>query len=320
MIDRLPLPFLYIKWVGILLPPGPEPFHHEAPSTFHGPLNSMESKTLLDRQQEAFTKYINHYDEWNKRHGVSQLPSVRYHESRSESQAKSPGTPWFLGIPLQVLDLLFKALALMSFGHSDLTHLLTVMMLVEEEHDEEGWIAGVDRLSNRLNNVLITGGLLLATTAAFITTTPPKDAMINYTVRGPYLCLLAAFSLLIGGVIVGSASVVVMSKVRPSWVMQVMFAERFHVWGFMLLLAYPFLSIGIATLFIAFGLFSGIWVARDAGIQGACAIVLLLPLSMGGLFVYMWARTAIKQVPWGDSCNSKELLSNGTNSPPEAIV
>ena len=57
--------------------------------------------------------------------------------------------------------------------------------------------------------------LLLATTATFITTQPPKMEIIDYTQRGPYICLLTSFALLLFGVIVGSAAQFVISSCTP---------------------------------------------------------------------------------------------------------
>jgi hypothetical protein len=63
--------------------------------------------------------------------------------------------------------------------------------------------------------------LLLATSSVFITTAPPRASMVNYTLRGPYICMLASFGLLIGGIIVASVCVLVSSKARPYWAEQV---------------------------------------------------------------------------------------------------
>ncbi|KAL1718969.1 hypothetical protein EV715DRAFT_290870 [Schizophyllum commune] len=102
--------------------------------------------------------------------------------------------------------------------------------------------------------MLLVAGLLLASAATFLTTEPPRDEILNYTRRGPYICLVASFGLLIGGIIVGGACVLVTSKVQAYWSEKVLYADRFHVYCTLIMLSYPFFSIGIATLFLAFGM------------------------------------------------------------------
>ncbi|KAJ7108490.1 hypothetical protein C8R44DRAFT_636471, partial [Mycena epipterygia] len=95
--------------------------------------------------------------------------------------------------------------------------------------------------------------LLLATSAVFIMTVPPRPGMVNYTLRGLYICMLGSFGLLIGAIIIAAVSFLIMSRVRPSWAERVMYGNRFHVYCTLITLSYPFFSIGVGTLLLAFG-------------------------------------------------------------------
>ncbi|KAJ6548195.1 hypothetical protein DFH09DRAFT_1039670 [Mycena vulgaris] len=141
--------------------------------------------------------------------------------------------------------IVFDLLCIISFGHAGLEPIWAAIKL-EEEGDE-----GIDQICDRLNNILLVGSLLLATSAAFITTTPPRESIVNYTLRGPYICMLGSFGLLIGGIIVASGCVLV---AKPYWSEQVLYADRFHVYCTLLTLSYPFVSIGGAALLLAFGM------------------------------------------------------------------
>ncbi|KAI5822691.1 hypothetical protein K523DRAFT_345355 [Schizophyllum commune Tattone D] len=124
-----------------------------------------------------------------------------------------------------------------AYGHAGLEPVWAAVRLEEEAGDGSFWEAR----------------LLLASAATFLTTQPPRDEILNYTRRGPYICLVASFGLLIGGIIVGGACVLVTSKVQAYWSEKVLYADRFHVYCTLIMLSYPFFSIGIATLFLAFG-------------------------------------------------------------------
>lgn len=80
-----------------------------------------------------------------------------------------------------------------------------------------------------------------------------------------------------------------------------LYANRFHVHCTLIILSYPFFSIGTAALLLAFGLYlilksvsmvltdfpgllSAVWTANDPGVQGASALMLILPISMSVLF------------------------------------
>ncbi|KAJ6577006.1 hypothetical protein DFH09DRAFT_1148965 [Mycena vulgaris] len=142
--------------------------------------------------------------------------------------------------------------------------------------------------------MLVVASLLLATSAAFITTVPPRVSILNHTLRGPYICMLTAFGLLLGGIIVASVCVLVTAKSRPYWSEQVLYADRFHVYSTLIMLSYSFFSIGAAALSLAFGTLAAVWCAEDLRVQAAAPILVLLPLSMAVLFGVSCATAAAK--------------------------
>jgi len=117
----------------------------------------------------------------------------------------------------------------------------------------------------------IEATLLLATSAVFLTTQPPRVSIVNFILRGPYICILSAFGLLIGGIITASGTVLVVTKSTPDWSQsvrcnsrsahcllsevgfQVLFGNRARVYSVPIMLSYPFVAIGIATVLLAFG-------------------------------------------------------------------
>lgn len=163
---------------------------------------------------------------------------------------------------------------------------------------------------------------MLATTAVFITTVPPKPSVVHYTLRGPYICILGSFGLLIGGIIVASACVLVACKVRPFWLEKVCYcnlinpscvstnAERAGViresfprllhahhailpvllhrtWHTPLESGYahkPARSIMPPNSHRLSGILSAVWCADDPGVKGAAAILLIMPVSLAVLF------------------------------------
>lgn len=124
------------------------------------------------------------------------------------------------------------------------------------------------------------GGLLLGAIATFVTSNPPQTAMFDYNQRGPYICLLACFGLTLGNLIVGSALSYGLSLATPTWYREVSTLKRAlfalltmltdvvlspshgnktflgspsRICCTLVLLSYPFLSIGMATSVGALG-------------------------------------------------------------------
>ncbi|KAJ7915014.1 hypothetical protein B0H13DRAFT_1872518 [Mycena leptocephala] len=159
---------------------------------------------------------------------------------------------------------------------------------LEEEGDDSVWVEETRQHCDRLNNLLVVGSLLLATSAAFITTVPPRPASADYTLRGPYICMLSAVGMLTGGIIVTAVSFLVLTKHSPTGrnatPFQVLYGSRFHVWSTLILGSYPIVSIGAATMLFASGILSAMWASEDFALKASSLVILSLPLSMGVLF------------------------------------
>ncbi|KAJ7716937.1 hypothetical protein B0H16DRAFT_1338520, partial [Mycena metata] len=100
--------------------------------------------------------------------------------------------------------------------------------------------------------------LLLASIAALVTTVPPRDAILNYTLRGPHICLWASFGILLGGIIVASADIYVLASCTMDLVEKRMMSTRVRVWCVLILLAYPFFSVGGGVIVCVMGRYSNL--------------------------------------------------------------
>ncbi|KAJ7472631.1 hypothetical protein FB451DRAFT_1398831 [Mycena latifolia] len=181
----------------------------------------------------------------------------------------------------------FNVLCMASYGHAGMDRVWASIKL-EEEGDESLWVEGLGQMCDRLNTILLVGSLLLATSAAFMTTSPPRAAMINYTLRGPYICMLNAFGLLIGAIIVAAIAYLVLTRATPNWSKRVLYASRFHVYSTLIILSYPLFSIVLATLFLGLGILTAMWWAEDRALQIFSPVILVMPISIGVLFGVSW--------------------------------
>ncbi|KAJ8092869.1 hypothetical protein PM082_023502 [Marasmius tenuissimus] len=210
---------------------------------------------------------------YNREQEVLERYPIPDHWKASEPDA-------LFGLPRRAL---FNVLCLASFGHAGLEPIWASIKL-EEEGDGTLRDLGIRTTCERLNNLIVVGSLLLASSSVFITTPPPKANFMDYTLRGPYGCLLASFGLLIGGVIIASGCVLVVSKAQPQWSQRVLFRDRLHVYLTLLPLAYPPFSIGVATMLLAFGVLSAIWCGEDPGYQGIGGFLLIMPIFVSLIF------------------------------------
>ncbi|KAJ7162794.1 hypothetical protein C8R43DRAFT_880379 [Mycena crocata] len=188
-------------------------------------------------------------------------------ESRPKSKSKSkiqkeealfrwfpPPSHWRTPRPSGRLPkIVFNALCITSVGHMDLEPIWAAIRL-EEEGKENLWAEHIHQMCDRLNNMLVVASLLWATSAAFITTTPPKESTMSYTLRGPYMCLIGSFGLLLGGIVVATVCALVAGMARPYWAEQVLYTNRLHVYCTIIMLSCPFFFIGVASLLLAFGM------------------------------------------------------------------
>ncbi|KAJ3553416.1 hypothetical protein NM688_g3622 [Phlebia brevispora] len=149
---------------------------------------------------------------------------------------------------------------------------------------EEYFLEGRKELSDRISTVTFVAGLLLSTEAAFITTTAPLVMVINYNLRGPYILLLLSFGVTLGGLIVGSAVAYVLTKADKSWFEETFMSSKLRVCCWLILVGYPFLSIGVSTSCLAFGLLVAAWNAHDRLVKYGAFSLLLVPASMIPVF------------------------------------
>ncbi|KAJ7910350.1 hypothetical protein B0H13DRAFT_2329471 [Mycena leptocephala] len=154
---------------------------------------------------------------------------------------------------------------------------------LEQEGDGSVWAECIRQLSDRLNNLLVVASLLLAPqpSSSRLRATARDDKL---PVRGPYICILSSFGLLVGAIIVTAVALLICTKARPSWTERVMYGSRFHICCTLIMLSYPFFGIGLGAILLAFGMLSAVWCAEDSGLQGAVSLLLLLPVSLAALF------------------------------------
>ena len=118
-------------------------------------------------------------------------------------------------------QVVFKTLCICAYGEPNLESLWASIRLAEDG-DDTFWEEEQKRACEQQSNILVLvrprglfdnracqltpakAGLLLATAAVFITTPPPDACLLNYTSRGPYLCICGSFGILVGGIIVTS--------------------------------------------------------------------------------------------------------------------
>ncbi|KAJ7744834.1 hypothetical protein B0H14DRAFT_2986632 [Mycena olivaceomarginata] len=149
------------------------------------------------------------------------------------------------------------------------------------EVDDSVWVEGTRQLCDRLNNFLLVGSLLMATSAAFITTAPPKPEMLDYNIRGPYICMLCACGLFIGSIIVTAVAFLVLSKAGPIWSQRIC-SPCFPFHSTLIMLSYPLVSIGAGTALLGVGILGAMWGAEDHQLKAISLSVLCLPFAMGG--------------------------------------
>ncbi|KZV62573.1 hypothetical protein PENSPDRAFT_642045 [Peniophora sp. CONT] len=145
-----------------------------------------------------------------------------------------------------ILRVTFTVFSIIAFGQPTLETQWRII------NDAGVFTQEKERLSKMVGTVNVVvfhfqATLLLATTAAFITTDPPEAGILNYTRRGPYICLIASFFLFLGGIIVGCAVQFALTSCTSEWIRDTLMGTRFRVWTMMLLLGYPFMAIAVAA-------------------------------------------------------------------------
>ncbi|KAL0566244.1 hypothetical protein V5O48_015776 [Marasmius crinis-equi] len=149
--------------------------------------------------------------------------------------------------------LVFNSLCVTAIGHPGLEPMWAAIKL-EEAGDKKGWDEFTRRYTERTNRMMVVAGLLLASSAVFLSTLPPRPDIANYILRGPYICMLCAFGLLIGAIIYASVQDVIVSQVRPSWVNEVLLADRVRVYAVLIVASYPYIiGVGFSAMLLALG-------------------------------------------------------------------
>ncbi|KAF7366256.1 hypothetical protein MSAN_00881800 [Mycena sanguinolenta] len=173
----------------------------------------------------------------------------------------------------------FSLLCITAFGQSGLGHAWAAIRL-QDEGDESVYVEMTRRLRDRLNSMLVVGSLLLATTAVLVTTNPPRVSIINYTLRGPYICLVAAAMILFEGIVVAGVCFLWATHLSSNFVENVLCARRINVYCTLIMVSYPFFCIGVGTIFMGLAGFVGIWIAQDGGLQVVSLIIGVGPVFM----------------------------------------
>ncbi|KAJ7799909.1 hypothetical protein B0H14DRAFT_2901663 [Mycena olivaceomarginata] len=239
-------------------------------------VDGMERKTLVQKEQDVLTR-LPLPPHWRR-------PAVN--------------GPLSLGALQRTI---FNILCVASFGHVGLSPVWASIRLYHEG-DDSVWVEGTRQL------------LLMATSAAFITKAPPKPEMLDYNIRGPYICMLCACGLFIESIIVTAVAFLVLSKAGPIWFEHVLYSTRFHVYSTLIMLSYPLISIGSGAALLGVGEPSAsrvyephlidshtqvssarCGVRKIINLKAISLFVLCLPFAMGVLFSisYLSARPKI---------------------------
>lgn len=192
-----------------------------------------------------------------------------------------------------ILKFAFMTLCTISLGHNDLEGMWDICL-----GHEEIWTESKDRVLNRISTITVVAGLLLGSIASFATSDPPVRSMLNYNAREPYMCLLLAFGLTLGGLIVGSALLFGLAKCSASYFRDTLMGTRSSICCTLTLLAYPFVCIGVATSIGATGLFVAAWNSKDRLFRIGFVFVLLIPVSL--VFVFAWTQRFLGSPPSHD--------------------
>ncbi|KAJ7187333.1 hypothetical protein C8R46DRAFT_1059503 [Mycena filopes] len=167
---------------------------------------------------------------------------------------------------------LFTILCLGAHGHVGLEPFWVAIRRADKDGGG-AWVEARQQLCERLNNMLIVGSLLLASSATFITTVSPAPAIVNYTLRGPYICFICAAALQVVGIIGAANGYLIAAGATATWVERVLYSDRFNVYGSLILASYPFYSIGAGTMMLTVGFTAPILAGEDHALQ---ALVLLI--------------------------------------------
>ncbi|KAJ7220829.1 hypothetical protein GGX14DRAFT_676168 [Mycena pura] len=208
-----------------------------------------------------------------------------------------------------VLRPVFTVLCIVAFGHSTLEHKW------EMAHaNYEAFTKDTDRISRRISQISTVVSLLLASISALVTTVPPRDEILNYTLRGPYLCMWASFGILLGGVIVASADVYGLATCTPQLAIKMM-GTRMRIWCVLIMLAYPFFSVGVGVSVCVLGLLAAAWCSEDPIVKNGCVFLLLVPASLILVFLVTLRESPLQPAD-GSKLNEADDSESGRSNEP----
>lgn len=139
-----------------------------------------------------------------------------------------------------------------GLGHASLN---AVWERCYEDCPDEVWEHFRDELRERMEHINVVAGLLISAMAAFCTTDPPADArLLPYTNTASYCAIFLSVNLALGGLVVGSTTAFVIHKASAKWFHEAMMGSQPRICATMVLLSYPFLSVGASTCVAATGL------------------------------------------------------------------
>ncbi|KAF9060663.1 hypothetical protein BDP27DRAFT_1236425 [Rhodocollybia butyracea] len=188
----------------------------------------------------------------------------------------------------KILEIMLKTCCQLIYGHVDLEEAWRVCI---NDTDEQKWIVFEKRYSDRIGQLNIIGGLIFTGLATWITTAPPLANTLNYNERGSYICLLVAFGGTWGGIVVGSAIMYGSSMIESTVVLKTLMSTRSRVFWTLVMLAYPFFAMGVATAFGILGFLLATWRSPDKLVNTAGTLLFAFPMTM--LFAFLWTQTTL---------------------------
>ena len=128
------------------------------------------------------------------------------------------------------LQVVFTALCFIGIGRPDLTEKWQAVHAVDDcgfrEHTQRitGNLSAINIVVSTQSVPIVTSALrslqaslLLTSAVAFVTSVPPRTDVLDYTIRGPYICLIASFGVILGGIIVGCTVLFVLNMLTREW-------------------------------------------------------------------------------------------------------
>ncbi|KAJ3537690.1 hypothetical protein NM688_g6642 [Phlebia brevispora] len=195
----------------------------------------------------------------------------------------------------------------------------SMALLWEACGDDELFRQRKERMMDRLSNISVVAGLLLAALAAFLSTTPPLPNILNYNLRVTYLFMCHAFAATIAVTIVSSAILYALTEARRDWFVDSLGKSRAKVHWFLVLVGFPFWQIAFAMGSTVLGLLIAAWTSHDRFMQIGAIVDLVVPLSLGPLYLWSLRYTHRQNEPSPSASSGAGTPSNGAESRSTAV-